>query len=290
MIGAVRNHQRLIPLAHDIIAEIASNQIIYSAIANSSQIDQSQFNPSRMREVPYVVMECELKKPYSISGENCTMTVSISNLSRDSISVVKIDEILPEEFQAVNCRYPISVENSLNLNFTLAEGTTREITLDYKSENSGSFVWHPSLVYIDASKNYRISRSQAVRSVIEQSGSGDFSILLTQKNKLEEELLELNLEREKTASNSNELSKIEDQLYTVKEKISKIDEEFLRTKNEYLSMQQELERIRSDIASLNQTNSETFRAHDSIELESEEKLLIQRIERRRSLLEQARLL
>ena len=253
-------------------------------------MDQSQFDSSRISETTYVALESELEKPYASSGSVCSMTVSISNLTRDFISVVKIDEILPEEFEVVNSQYPIDGAHALKLNFRIDQGTTRKITLKYKSDNPGSFVWHPALVYIDSSKNYKIARSRAARSVIEPRGSRDFSDLLAQRRKLESDLGELTRVRQLVAADPNELPRIENQLYSVKEQISKIDEEFLRTKNEFVSMQEELERVRADIASLNQTEFDASGAHDRIELELEEKLLTARIERRRLLLEQAQLL
>ena len=289
MISAVRNHQRLIPLAHDIIAEVASNQMIYSAIANSSLVDQSRFNSSRVFETAYVALECDIDRAYVNAGEICTLTVTISNLGRDSISVVKIDEILPEEFELEGSQYPAMDGHSLKLNFRIDHGATRQIALSYKSISAGSFVWHPSLVYIDSTKNYRIVRAQTVRTVVESSTAVNFANLLVEKERLESELSELDKKRVSATSEEFVLAKSQEQVYLLKEEISKIDEEFLRTKNEYISMQQDLIRVKSDITSLNGTRS-NVRPQDKIELEAEEKLLIAKIERRRSLLEQARLL
>lgn len=289
MISAVRNHQRLIPLAHDIIAEVASNQIIYSAIANSSLVDQSRFDSSRVLETAYVALECEIDKAYVNSGEVCTLTVTISNLGRDPISVLKIDEILPEEFELDSSLYPVAGEHSIKLNLRVDQGAMRQISLRYKSNSVGSFVWHPSLVYIDSTKNYRIVRAQSVRSVVERSVTIDFSSLLVEKKRLESELTELKKKKELVTSGEIESSRFEDQLYSLKEQISKIDEEFLRTKNEYVSMQQDLDRLKSDLTALNATRS-SANPQDKTDLEAEEKLLIAKIERRRSLLERAQLL
>ncbi len=290
MIGAVRSHQRLIPLVHDIIAEVASNQIIYSAIASSSLVDQSRFNSSRMFETAYVALECNVDKAYVNSGEVCTLTVSISNLGRDPISVVKIDQVLPEEFEIETTRYPVTEGHSLKLNFRIDQGATRQIILGYKSNNSGGFVWHPSLVYIDSAKNYRIARAQTVRTVVEPSATRNFASLLVEKERLESELEGLKERKKSTSGELVESTRLEEQVYSLKEEISKIDEEFLRTKNEYLSMQQDLDRVKSDMDSLKDIRSGSTRFQDKMDLEAEEKLLISKIERRRLLLEQARLL
>ena len=69
MIGAVRNHQKLIPLAHDIIAEIASNQIIYTAISSANLFDQSPENSARELASAFVVLDLNLPKPYMTLDE-----------------------------------------------------------------------------------------------------------------------------------------------------------------------------------------------------------------------------
>lgn len=290
MISAVRNHKRLIPLAHDIIAEVASNQIIYSAIANSSFVDESRLSSTRFRDAAYVALECEVDKPYVAAGENCTLGISISNLGRDPISIVKIDEALPEEFEQIVVAESIKIESqSIKLNFRLDPGATRQIAIKYRSLNPGDYVWHPSLIYLDSMKNYRLARSQSIKSVVESASNVDFKALLEEKAKLEQKLEVISSKRDSTESAVNR-EETDDEFYSLKEKISKIDETFLRTKNEHEALRQELTRVQEDITSIE--NNKTVRAEpqDKAELENEAKLLNAKIERRRLLLEQARLL
>ncbi|MGI0090216.1 MAG: hypothetical protein ACREBS_00770, partial [Nitrososphaerales archaeon] len=64
MIGAVRHHRKLIPLANDIITEIASNQIIYAAISSASLFDQSPENSARELDSAFVVLDLSIPKPF----------------------------------------------------------------------------------------------------------------------------------------------------------------------------------------------------------------------------------
>ncbi|MDH2899877.1 MAG: hypothetical protein PXY39_02800, partial [archaeon] len=289
MISAVRNRQSLIPLAHDIIAEIASNQIIYTAIASSSVIEQTPHSSSRGLGSPYISFDCEVKNPYTQIGEVSKLSFSISNLGREPITAVKIDEIVPEGFEIEECLVGVSDGHSLKLNKRVDAGTSKYLSVSYRPTGAGEFSWHPSLIYLDASKHFRIAKSEIARSVVEQSKTSDYASLLKRKSDLDSQLEELKL---KIANeDGSEREKLTNEMYNIREKISRIEEEFLRTKNEYNLMTSELERIRSDIQSLDlRKSSSIVNFEENASLKAEEKLLQARIERRRLLLQQAQLL
>jgi uncharacterized repeat protein (TIGR01451 family) len=289
MIGAVRNHQRLIPLAHDLISEIASNQIIYTAITSSSVIEQTPHSSSRGLGSSYVSFDCEINKPYTQVGEILKISFKISNLGRAPITAVKIDEIVPEGFEVVECQIGFSDGHSLKLNKRVDAETSKILNVSYRPTGVGEFSWHPSLIYLDASKNFRIARSQVARSVVEHSNTSDYSSLLKLKSNLEAQIEAL---KSKIANEVGfEREKLTDEMYTIREKISRIEEEFLRTKNEYALMTSEIQTIQSDIQSLERRNSSTIEDFEEKEnLKAQERLLQARIERRRLLLEQAQLL
>jgi hypothetical protein len=289
MISAVRNRQGLIPLAHDIIAEIASNQIIFSAIASSSVIEQTPHSSSRGLGTSYVSFDWEIDKRYTQVGEISKISFAISNLGRESITAVKIDEVVPEGFEIVECPIGVSDGHSVRLNKRIEAGNSKLLSLTYRPSGSGEFSWHPSLIYLDNSKNFRITKSHIARCVVEQGKKEDYAYLLKLKTDLELQLEEL---KRKIADSGEPLKeKLTEDMYTIRERISSIEEEFLRTKNEYNSMTSELDRIRSDIQSLETRKSHDVSNYDeSLNLKSQEKLLLARIERRRMLLQQAKLL
>ena len=289
MISAVRNRQSLIPLAHDIIAEIASNQIIYTAIASSSVIEQTPHSSSRSLGSPYISFDCEVKKPYTQIGEVSKISFSISNLGKEPIMAVKIDEIVPEGFEIEECLIGVSDGHSLKLNKRVDPGTSKFLSVSYRPTGAGEFSWHPLLIYLDASKHFRIAKSEIARSVVEQSKTSDYASLLKRKSDLDSQLEELKLKIANEDGSEREI--LTNEMYTIREKISRIEEEFLRTKNEYNLMTSELERIRSDIQSLDlRKSSSIVNFEENASLKAEEKLLQARIERRRLLLQQAQLL
>ncbi len=291
MIGAVRNHQRLIPLAHDIIAEVASSQIIYNAIASSTALEQAPNESVRVMDVAFIEVDVEVPKPYVTSNEPLTFVVSLSNLGKRPAIAVRIDEIVPEELEIERSPYPLSVGRSLRLNIRMEPASTKHITIHAHASRGGDYVWNPSLIYLDHERNYKVARSQTVRAVVEPAITPDMVKILSEKGKLEKYLAELSAKKQLLEQNSDpsseEIGKLTEEIFRSKEKVSKIEEEILRVKNEYQSMQAELGRVRSDISSLKSLENEIARTDDIAGLEMEEKLLVAKIERRRRLLEQA---
>jgi hypothetical protein len=289
MISEVKNHQKLIPLAHDIIAEIASNQIIYTAIASSSVIEQTPGDSARDMEQDYIALEHKIANDYISLGSTGEICFTISNFGNEVASLVRIDSALPEGVDVEKCEYTLNDEKSVKLEFKIEPGTSKQISLTFKPTSAGDFVWHPSIVYINSLHKYKISRGGQIRCTVESTM--DFKTLAAEKNDFEEMARKLRKERELIRANPSEGSadaeaKITDQIFSLNEKISTIEERFLKTKNELEAMREELERVQSELSSLNARDDTSPRAEEKAALEAQEKLLKTRIERRRSLLEQ----
>jgi uncharacterized repeat protein (TIGR01451 family) len=285
MIGAVRNHQRLIPLARDIIAEMASDQIIYAAISTSSLLDESPENSARELDSAFLVLDIDLPKPFIGKEETLEFTLTISNIGKESALTVKIDDAIPEDFELGPGQS--LKQRSMPIAYRIAPGSTRTIALSAKPMAAGDFSWHPSLVYLDGISKYKVAKSQVAKVVVESNTLADFGSLLSEKSKLEEELRLL--QGQDVALREDEERQAE-AIVSLREKISRIEEEVLRTKNEYERMTVQLEQIRADLNALRQMKNESVNEEDKARLESEEKLLEYRIERRRTLLQQASLL
>lgn len=283
MIGAVRNHQKLIPLAHDIIAEIASNQIIYTAISSAGLFDQSPENSARELDTAFVVLDLTVPKPFMTLEESLPLELTLSNIGKQGAITVKVDEVLPEGFEVIESPSTLSKDRSLLISQRIDPGVSKKIVLNARPQSTGEFVWHPALVYLDALRNYKITRAQTVKVVVESSQSIDVASMLTEKQKLEEELGQTELS---TADDQARTEKI----YSIKEKISIIEERLFRLKNEYVKMNSQLDQIRADISVLNAMQGVDLRNEEKFRLEDEERLLMERIERRRAVLAQAHLL
>ncbi|MGA2874656.1 MAG: hypothetical protein ABSE82_03860 [Nitrososphaerales archaeon] len=283
MIGAVRNHQKLIPLAHDIIAEIASNQIIYTAISSANLFDQSPENSARELASAFLVLDLNIPKPYITLDERLPLELSLSNIGKEGAITIRIDEVLPEGFEVIEGSSALSNDRSLSISLRIEPGFSRKIELIAKPLTTGEFVWHPALVYLDGSRNYKITRAQTAKVVVESSKLIDVASMLSEKEKLEEEIQQIKL------SDVDDQARTE-RIYSIKEKISRIEEDLFRLKNEYEKMNLQLEQTRADLSVLGSMQGGNLRTEDMIRLESEERLLNERIERRRLILEQAHLL
>ncbi len=286
MIGAVKHHKSLIPLAHDIIAEIASNQIIYAAISSSSLFDQSPENSARDLNTAFLAVDIDFSKPFISVEETLEYTLTLTNIGREPALTVRIDEAIPEGLAPepeLNVK-----ERTLLLSMKIEPGASKRIVVKAKAKSNGEFTWNPSLVYLDSASNYKITRVQTLKAAVESNTVEDFERLISEKQRLEQELAKQSL----VASSSLDVGK-EDEIektYYLKEQISKIEEELLRTKNEYEKMVIQLEQVKSDLSAVQNEQLGSSRQEDKAKLESEQRLLEYRIERRRSLLQQTHLL
>ncbi len=292
MISDVKSHQRLIPLAHDIIAEIASNQIIYTAIASSSVIEQTPGDSAREMEQDYLALEHKVANDCITLEESTEIVLRISNLGHESALGVKIDEAVPEGSEVTRCSSEVIGGRSIKLDSRIEAGAVKEISVTFKPNSPGDLVWHPSLVYINSAQKYKIARGSPARCTVESNKFNDFASLAAEKKDLEDKVRKLREEREsmRKAGNAEGEDKITEQIYPLNERLSTIEEYFLKTKNEFKDLSEELVRVQAELVSLNAAEAGRPRAEDKVALEDQEKLLKTRIERRRLLLAQAQLL
>lgn len=283
MISAVRNHQKLIPLAHDIIAEIASNQIIYTAISSATLFDESPENSARELDSAFVVLDLNIPKPYLSQQENLSVEITLSNIGKQDAITIRIDEVIPETFETIECHYTISKDRSISLSAKIEPGYSKTIMLNARPTSIGEFVWHPALVYEDGSRNYKITRPRTAKVVVESTKAIDVTSMLFEKEKLE---LELQTIRSAEIDEKKRMERI----YSVRERISTIEESLNRLKNEYQEMNVQLDQVNADIEVYNSKQNDNLSFDERARLENEERLLKERIDRRRSVLEQAHLL
>jgi len=211
------------------------------------------------------------------------LELSLSNIGKEGAITVRIDEALPEGFEATESTNPLSKDRSLSFAHRIEPGASKKLMLKAKPQSTGEFIWHPALVYLDESRNYKITRAQTAKVVVESSKLMDVTSLMSEKEKLEEELRQ------------TEQSEVDDQarterIYSIKERISSIEEDFLRLRNEYEKLKLQVEQVRADVSVLGSLQNQSLGSDEKSKLEDEEKLLVERIERRRALLEQAHLL
>lgn len=283
MIGAVRNHQKLIPLAHDIIAEIASNKIIYAAISSTMLFDQSPENSARELGSAFMVFDVTTK-PFVPINENVIIDIALSNIGRGEAITVKIDEAIPEGLELLESNHVIAKDRSIMFASKLKPGFSNRISLSARPQSTGEFIWHPALIYMDTEGNYKISRAQTVKLEVESDELADIATVLEKKKSLEKELWQLQTHN----GGLDEQAKTE-RTYTIRESISKIEESLLRLRNEYDRLKMQLEQVRFELGIISSSRGLNAPSKERAELESEERLLLERIERRRQLLERAHL-
>ncbi|MGI0090209.1 MAG: hypothetical protein ACREBS_00735, partial [Nitrososphaerales archaeon] len=209
----------------------------------------------------------------------------LSNIGREGAITVRIDEALPEDFEIVESQYSLSEGNSLSIASKIGPGLSKTLTLSAKPRSTGEFLWHPALVYLDGKRNYKITRAQTAKAVVESGEQMDLASALSEKERLENELRHV----EEVTAIDDDQSHIE-KVYSIKERISRIEEALLRIKNDYEKMISQLGQIRVDLSVLGSLQNKNLSSKDKTRLENEERLLKERIERRRSALEQAHLL
>jgi hypothetical protein len=289
MISEMKNQQQLIPLAHDIITEIASSQVIYAAVAESSAMKQSSYETSGGIEPSYVLIDHEFEKTFLTPTQTAKLILIVSNFSREPCTALRIDEAIPDDFEIVNSMYRISDGHSVILNERLEPGSSITLDLSCKATALGEFVWRPTLIYMDTAKNYKMSRSQtAQRTIVESSSPENFRLLIEEKLRLERSLeaLDASADSKPVPLEAGQLS---GEACSLRERIAEIDEKIHRVRYELEEMEGELRRVESDLLSLKAGPETIEREEEKINLEDERRMLIERLERRRELLNQIQL-
>ncbi|HXQ91555.1 MAG TPA: hypothetical protein VN739_01015, partial [Nitrososphaerales archaeon] len=279
LLSTVKQNRELIPLANKVFAEIASNQIIFSAISSSSVFDQSPENSARQIDSSFVILDVSLDRPVITVKDNLTFSISVTNIGKESAVVTKIQDTLPNEFESLNEDNLDFKDGCLLLNLKLDSGASKTVTILARSKSIGEFVWHPAPVYLDAQGNYKVTKAGTLRAVVEESDLSNVTFLRLRKEQLEAELSK--------QENSSETSS--DEIFSLKDQISRIEEELHRSSNEYDGLITQLRQVHEDLIALNSIQDEALKQEEKTKLETEERILADRIERRRSMFQQEKL-
>ncbi|MDA4111022.1 MAG: hypothetical protein OK439_00675 [Thaumarchaeota archaeon] len=271
MISTVRQNKELIPIARDIIAEVASSQGVYAAISNSSLFEKSPENSARELDSAFVVTDLKVQNPVAILQDSIAFTLTISNIGSESAFAVKFNGVLPEGFQLLDRKYPLSRDNSLPIPMKIEPGSSKNFMFSMKSSSIGEFVWNPSLVYMDEKRRYRITKPQTGLVVIEPTELVDIPLLSKKKEKLQAQLKLV------------DSTKQSEEFYSLREEISKIEENIARSMNEYEKLNSRLEQVRADLKAIDLLQNDALNIDEKKKLQNEEIILRDRIERRRSI-------
>jgi hypothetical protein len=274
LLSDVRQTKELIPLANKMLAEVASSQMIYSAISSTSVLDASPEDSARQIDSSYLVLDVSLEHPMIYTEGSATISLVISNLGKEKAIALSIQEALPEGFKydrSKNEKRMLNDDRSLILNLRLEPGASETINLVTKPTSIGEFIWHPTLLYQDFQHNEKVTAAETVKVVVE-SGNLDSAVqsLREKKTRLEREL-------------SDNPPTAEGEVISLREELSKVEEELQRFRNEYENLVGQLDQIRQDLVALNNVQDEILRQEEKERLETEERILRERIERRRSL-------
>jgi hypothetical protein len=272
LLSTVKQGRELIPLANQMFAEVASNQIIYSAVSASSIFRVSPENSARQIDSSYLVLEVTLGQQLISPGEIVPISFVVSNFGKEPATVLEIQEALPEGFELATIPSEIKAkleDRTMHVKLKIDAGQSQKIALTFKAAEHGDFVWHPLGIYSDSQGMHKATRPETARLVVE---STDFRIIVedlrTKKEDFEQKLNE-NLPDEEKIS--------------LRERLSKVEEEIHRFENEYENLVSQLNQVSQDLNALNTINDESLMRNEKIRLESDKQILKERIERRRGL-------
>jgi len=272
LLSTVKQSRELIPLANEMFAEVASNQMIYSAVSSTSILGASPEDSARQIDSSFLVLDVSIPYPLVSPDEEVSVSMVLSNFGKEQAHVVGIQEAIPEEFEPGskpedNRKFK---GRSLILNLKLQPGASETITLSARPGGVGEFNWHPAVLFQDPQGNQKLTRAETAKVVVEvEDLVAIVDSLRSKKEKIEQEL------NEKTSS--------EDGAILLREELSKVEEELHRLRNEYDNLSAQLEQINQDLLALNTVQDESLKHEEKRKLETEREILLERIERRRLL-------
>jgi uncharacterized repeat protein (TIGR01451 family) len=270
LLSSVKQNRELIPLANKMFAEVASTQMLYSAVSSSTILGASPEDSARQIESAFLALDVSVSNTLVLGREDLSITLTLTNIGKERAAAVKIEDILPEGMDLAG-DYPNirSKGKSMDLSLKIEPGASEIIKIAACGASPGEFTWHPLLIYQDATGNQKTTSADAVRVVIDDPNLADnVQSLRLKKEKLEGNLLSALNDDEKIA---------------VREDLSKTEEELHRLKNDYENMQCQQEQVRQDLIALNSMRDDALRSEEKKKLESELEILTKRIERRREL-------
>lgn len=273
LISTVKQNRELIPLANKMFTEMVSSQMIYSAVSSTSILDSSPENSARQLESSFVVLDTTIENPLISLGDDLKVSFVLSNFGKERGVALRIQEANPEGFELVSLSQreggsPKFKDRSILLSIGLESGASETITLLARPNSCGEFIWQPALVFEDSQGNKTVVPSETLKVVVEADNFASIiKDLKSKKQKIEDEL-------KKDGSS-------DDQILSLREDLSKAEEELNRLNNEYENLIAQLGQIRQDLGALNAIQDNALKLKERTKLETEEKILAERIERRR---------
>ncbi|MFI5422274.1 MAG: hypothetical protein ACHQ1H_15030, partial [Nitrososphaerales archaeon] len=259
MIEQVAEQSGKIPRITDLLADLASNQMIYSAMAGSSIIDQTSADPSSDITEGYLTLEVSVGKNYLTVGEATAMAIVISNMGRERIVAIRLEDLVPECFTVTKTVYSISEGSTLVLNSNIDGLSSKKFSIDVEAAAETEFVGSAMLVYSDLTHKFRFVRAQALRISVEKVGRSR-GVLLSERSALDHkiEAMEAGLSSARAIENNNEVvSKMENDLISARERVSSINEQILRMQNEHKILISEHETVKADLEAISHLESES---------------------------------
>ncbi len=252
-------------------AEVAAGQMIYSAVTSTSILGASPEDSARQINSSFLVLDVSLARALISPKDELCISMVLSNFGKEQAVALEIREAIPEGFEFVqssitNRKFK---ERSLILNLKLEPGASETVILSVRPMGAGEYVWHPSVLFQDSQRSQKLTRAETVKAVVEVENLAPLAeSLRSKKEKIEREL-------GKTLS--------EDENITLREELSKVEEKLHRFRNEYDNLSVELEQVDQDLLALNSVQDESLKEEERKKLETEKRILIERIDRRRPL-------
>ncbi len=272
LLSTVKQSRELIPLANEMFAQVASSQLIYSAISSTSILGSSPEDSARQIDSSFLVLDVSVEHPLISQGDKLHTTFVISNFGKERAIASGIQEAVPEGFELL-----LSYDEKrkfkdrfMILNLKLEPGASETIGVLAQPSSIGEFIWHPSLLYQDSRGNQKSTRTENAKVVVE---SEDLESIV-EALRLKKDRLEAELSGQPSST---------DATISLREELSRAEEELRRFSNEYESLSMQLDQVRQDLLALNAMQDEVLKQEEKKKLEMEERILMQRTERRRAL-------
>lgn len=269
LLSSVKQNRDLIPLANKMFAEVASAQMMYSAISSSSVSGATPENSARQLDSSFLAIEPSIVNPLIYSNELLSITLNLTNIGKEKVVAIKITDAFPDSFDFIPSNDGKMKSDGCDLRVSLRfdPGSTEKISISIRPREPGEFTWRPTVIFQDASGAEKASRGESLKVAVEAENLiKTINDLRTKKARLESELATLQSDDET--------------IFSVREELSRIDEELHRFRNEYENLNVQLEQVRQDLLALKEMKDDMAKQEEKKKLQTDEIILAKRIERR----------
>jgi hypothetical protein len=276
LLSTIKQNRELIPLANKMFAEIASSQMISSAISSTSVTDATPENSARQLDSSFISLESSIASPLISSGEVVSLTLVLTNLGKERVTANAIRDAVPDSFDFIPQNNETITLNGKDLRVALSleSGASEKISISIHPREVGEFTWRPTVTFHEAKGQEKATSGEALKVVVEVDDLQKVvEDLRSKKAILESELVVI---QKAIAADDNKV-------FSLREELAKIEEELHRGKNEYENLNVQLDQVKQDLLALKEMQDEVLKQEERKRLETDEVILIKRIERRRPL-------